>query len=306
MDKITYLGETLFRWQVGGSTYIAHPERGARLMNWSLELGDGTVRDVIHWPEIKTFEGFAKVRGGNPILFPFSARTFDRGDGGFWRDMKGVRRPMPMHGFARQGAFRTTRLDDDGFDAVLVPSDEARAAYPFAYEFTVSYRFGPLGLVCKLELENTGDEPLPWCAGHHFYFALPWTEGFTRAHYHVDIDAGRRLRQDPLGQLVEGPALGRTERMDNLVLVDTIHTDLRKPIAVFGERGAPGDVTVRIGDGRTVPAGSTFVTWTQDDAAPYYCVEPWMGPPNAPEHGIGLAQVPPGRRQAFTVAVDVG
>ena len=50
MEKIPYLGQTLIRWRVGGSTFMALPERGARLMNWNLAMGDGSVRDVIHWP----------------------------------------------------------------------------------------------------------------------------------------------------------------------------------------------------------------------------------------------------------------
>jgi galactose mutarotase-like enzyme len=68
----------------------------------------------------------------------------------------------------------------------------------------------------------------------------------------------------------------------------------------------PGDVTVRLGADPAPPPGSTFVTWTQADDSPFYCVEPWMGPANAPEHGIGLHTVPPGSRETFTVSVAVG
>jgi hypothetical protein len=90
MEKVPYLGKTLTRWQVGNSTFLALPEQGARLMNWHLNLGDGTVRDIIYWPEDADFNAFHKVRGGNPILFPFNARTFDAGELGFWRDPAGV------------------------------------------------------------------------------------------------------------------------------------------------------------------------------------------------------------------------
>ena len=44
---------------------------GARLMNWNLRMADGSVRDVIHWPEGADYDKFPAVRGGNPILFPF-------------------------------------------------------------------------------------------------------------------------------------------------------------------------------------------------------------------------------------------
>src|ERR1700735_4403467 len=106
MEKTPYSGQTLIRWRVGGSTFMALPERGARLMNWNIAMGDGSVRDVIHWPEIASLDEFTKARGGNPILFPFCARSFDRGEPGFWRDARGIRRPMPMHGLAREGAAR--------------------------------------------------------------------------------------------------------------------------------------------------------------------------------------------------------
>lgn len=306
MDKIPYLGQTLVRWRVGGSTFMAMPEHGARLMNWNIEMPDGSVRDVIHWPEIPSLADFHKVRGGNPILFPFCARSFDRGDAGFWRDARGVRRPMPMHGFARQGEFRVLSADDGGFEAVLVPGDEAHSAYPFQYEFRVAYRFGALGLACNLTLENLGDEPLPWSAGHHFYFKVPWSEGSARGDYLLRIDADKRLRQDPMGRLVAGPALAPNERLDNPALVDTFHTALRSPRAVFGERGLPGDVTLSLGGESAPPPGATYVTWTQADDSPFYCVEPWMGPANAQEHGIGLHLVPPGARETFVVKVAVG
>jgi galactose mutarotase-like enzyme len=306
MEKIPYFGKTLIRWTVGGSTFMALPEKGARLMNWNITMGDGSVRDVIHWPEIASLDEFTKARGGNPILFPFCARTFDRGENGFWRDAHGIRRPMPMHGFARQGEFRTTRVDATGFEAVLVPGDEAKMSYPFKYEFRVVYRFSPFGLTCNLVLENLGDEPLPWCAGHHFYFKVPWSEGSARGDYLIRIPADIRLRQDAEGKLVAGPKLAEHERMDNPALIDTFHTALRGPDAVFGEKGHPGDVTVTLG-ADTVPAtGSTFVTWTQANDSPFYCVEPWMGPANAPEHKMGLHLVPPGGRETFTVGVSVG
>jgi galactose mutarotase-like enzyme len=305
MEKIPYFGQNLIRWKVGGSTFLALPEKGARLMNWNLAMGDGSVRDVIHWPEIGSIADFTKARGGNPILFPFSARTFDRGETGFWRDAAGVRRPMPMHGFARQGEFRATRVDATGFEAVLVPGDEAKASYPFEYEFRVAYRFAAFGLTCHLTLENLGDTPLPWSAGHHFYFTLPWSEGAVRGDYLIRIPAGERLRQDAAGNLIPGPVLAPDERMDNPALIDTFHTALRSPEVVFGERGQAGDVVIRLGAEEQVAPGSTYVTWTQAPDSPFYCVEPWMGPANSPEHKKGLHLVAPGGRETFTVSVAV-
>ena len=180
MEKVSYQGQTLTRWRVGNSTFLALPEKGARLMNWNVTLGDGSVRDVLYWPEQADFGDVAKVRGGNPILFPFNGRCFDRGEIFFWRAADGVRRPIPIHGIARQGDFKVVHADARGFIAQFMPGDEARASYPFDYEFTVTYRFEPFGLMCEFALKNLGSEPLPWSAGHHFYFTVPWSEGAAK------------------------------------------------------------------------------------------------------------------------------
>ena len=305
MEKVPYLGQTLTRWQVGNSTFLAMPERGARLMNWHLTLGDGSVRDIVYWPELKTLDDFHRVRGGNPVLFPFSARTFDKGQLGFWSDPAGVRRPMPMHGFARQGEFKATRLDARGFSAVLVPGDEAKAAYPFNYEFTVAYRFASLGLSCEFTLRNFDSKPIPWSAGHHFYFTVPWTEGLKRGDYVIRIPATKTLRQDAAGQLVAGPALKPEERLNNEALVDSFHLGLKNNTVVFGQPGTSGQVAVSNGTSAVPPPDATFVTWAPDADSPYYCVEPWMGPPNAPETKVGLHWVQPGQSQSFVVEIAV-
>ena len=305
MEKISYQGQTLTRWRVGQSTFLALPEIGARLMNWNITLGDGSVRDVLYWPENANFGDFAKVRGGNPILFPFNARTYDRGDIHFWRAADGVRRPMPMHGIARQGSFKVTRLDARGFVAQFVPGEEARAAYPFDYDFTVTYRFDPLGLSCEVALTNLGSTPLPWSAGHHFYFTLPWSEGTTRADYAIRIPAAKRLRQDGTGGLIAGPQLNLEESIANKALLDSLHTNLRSNEVIFGEKGRAGDVVMRLGTAPVPHPDATFVTWTLNDESPFFCVEPWMGPPNAAEHQVGLHFVPPGETGKFAVSVAI-
>ena len=305
MEKVPYLGANLTRWRIGQSTFLAWPEKGARLMNWNVTLGDGSVRDVLYWPELNTLDGFHRVRGGNPILFPFNARVFDQGDIHYWKAADGVRRVMPMHGLARQGDFRVTHCDPTGFTALYVPNDEARACYPYDYEFTVRYRFEPLGLVCEFSLFNRGTVPLPWSAGHHFYFTLPWSEGLGRSDYSIRIPATRRVRQDAKGRLIPGPALKEIENLDHPELIDAIHLGLKDNTVIFGERGHAGDVVMKIGAAKAPAPDATFVTWSESATAPYYCVEPWMGPPNAPEHKTGLHFVPPGLTQTFTVTIGI-
>jgi len=306
MEKVPYLGTDVYRWEVGSSTYLASPERGARLMHWHVTHGDGSLREVIHWPELKSLDEFVRARGGNPILFPFSGRCFDGGEMCFWRDAAGKRLPMPMHGLARQGKFAITRIDTRGFAAQFVPDAEAQIAYPYDYEFTVTYRFEALGLFCEYSLRNLGTQPIPWSAGHHFYFAVPWRDGMKRSDYAIRIPSTKTHRQDQgNGQLLPGPALLLQESLESRALIDTFHTGLKTNTVVFGPKSVPGEIAVKIGTTKVPPPDATFVTWAADDNVPYYCVEPWMGPANAPSHKLGLQWVAPAQTQNFVVEIQI-
>ncbi len=67
----------------GASLLRFAPQAGGRLLSWHI---DG--QPVIYWPEVADWSHPAKIRGGNPLLFPFLGRhrvalqpppTFDPG-----------------------------------------------------------------------------------------------------------------------------------------------------------------------------------------------------------------------------------
>lgn len=305
METIDFQGVPLRRWTCGPSSYLARPELGARLMNWNLRMADGSVRDVIHWPEGTDWTNFAKIRGGNPILFPFSARTFHKGQIGQWKDAQGTVRPMPVHGFARGGQFETLALDETGFTAELKPDAAAQAAYPFNYRFTVRYVFEAVSFKVYLRLDNLGDEPILWSAGHHFYFTLHWHAGLRRSDYRFEIPAKKCFTHAPDGTL---RPVDKGWEQDNSfgdpANSDRIYTRLKGDTAVFGPNGGEEDVGIRIlGDSDTYSTWNAFVVWTESPDSPFYCVEPWMGPPNSPEHGKGLHAVGGGESATFGVEV---
>jgi len=93
--------------------------------------------------------------------------------------------------------------------------------------------------------------------------------------------------------------------MDHPDISDCVHMGLKENSVIFGERGHAGDVVVSLSTDDVPPRDAAMVTWTESAEAPFYCVEPWMGPPNSPEHKRGLHHVPPGQTQTFTVAVKV-
>jgi galactose mutarotase-like enzyme len=307
METFEYQGRKIHRWSVGASTFLVDPVAGARLISWFVEMADGSVRDVIHWPEDADYENIGKVRGGNPILFPFAGRCHVDGKSGLWQDLTGKTRPMPQHGFARDSVFELQDASETRFRAVLLADEKAVEAYPYNYEFQVSYFFNELGFLVELSLRNLEEFPIPWSPGHHFYFTLPWHEGLIRDSYEIQIPAKRALRHLENGELqpeeLEKRAL--CFNFEDASLVNRIHTHLKGSECKFGPKGGEEFVTVRFKEPESLPSSRAFVTWTESKNAPFYCVEPWMGPPNSPAHKNGLQFVNPGQAAAFTVEVSL-
>ena len=292
------------QWSVGGSTFKALPENGARLMHWGLKLANGTMRDIIYWPEDADYSNLAKVRGGNPLLFPFVARTFDQGVEGYWR-FQGKRLPMPRHGFARDAKFELIHSDEQGFTSRLAPPTSSFDAYPFKYQFLVRYHFEELSFSVDLSLENQDEVPIPWCAGHHFYFKLPWHSGLTREDYTIHIPAKKAFYHGANGALEPAKDIAVDETFSNLAIVDRIHCKLKDNVIVFGPNSGEEPVSVVIGDDKIPAPWTCLTTWTESDESPFYCVEPWMGPPGSPEHKKGLQWVDPNETKTFSVTVSL-
>ena len=306
METIDYNGITLHRWHCGPSTFLARPELGARLMNWNLQMADGSVRDVIHWPEDADFERFDKVRGGNPILFPFCGRSYHAGEIGYWPDRDGTVRPMPMHGFSHNGEFTLVATNEAGFTAELQPSKADHEAYPYDYRFTVRYEFSELALRVTLTLENLDHRPILWSAGHHFYFTLPWRAGLTRGDYQFKIPAKECYTHNADGSLEPVKPFAKQGSFGNTENSNRIFTKLHGTPTTFGPNDGDEDIRINIlQDTDTASSDNAMVIWTEFKDSPFYCVEPWMGPPNGAEHGKGLHTVAPGERSSFTVEVTV-
>ena len=142
METFEQSGAKLYKFTRGPSTFIANIENGARLMNWAVSFADGAVRDVIYWPEngpVGGGEDFGEVRGGIPVLFPFAGASFADGEKGFWKTPDNELLPMRMHGYAKGGQFKVEMASDIGFTALFMPGEDCAKAYPYKYEFRVTY-----------------------------------------------------------------------------------------------------------------------------------------------------------------------
>ncbi|KWW37267.1 galactose mutarotase-like enzyme [Cupriavidus metallidurans] len=289
-----YQGQDLLRIGNDHSYLLLAPGHGGRLVRW---VHHG--QDILFWPDDADWSRVAKIRGGNPLLFPFIGRHFVDGEAGKWRDRDGTVHALPQHGFARDLPFVVTEVSDSTVSLTLTSSDATRPGYPYEFEFTVTYRLAPDGLEAVLDTHNTGTQALPYYAGHHLYFALPHEQ---RAQSQLSMPPAERMRQNGDGSLTKPQAGDDTYTVDDPRLQDTFHA-LR---AVGSARLAMPSRTIEIAlNDETFTPWYAVTSWTERDDSDFYCVEPWLGLPNAIHHSQGLRWIKAATRERAICRLSV-
>jgi galactose mutarotase-like enzyme len=284
----------------GASLLRFAPQAGGRLLSWQR---DGQA--VIHWPDHADWSNPARIRGGNPLLFPFLGRHRVDGELGRWRDANGTVRDLPMHGFARDLPFDATLdADQQGLRMTLADSDATRAGYPFGFRFDAHYRLADdATLEVELVTTNTGDAALPYYAGHHFYFALPHTQ---RAQTRLELPRTQRRFQQPDGAIAPAEPGAPAYTLDDAGILDRFHCldgAPQQPVRLI----APGlhrTITIDLQRPGSVP-WYAVTTWTEAPESDFYCVEPWLGLPDAIHNGLGLRWLEPGQTETAALSIHI-
>ncbi|NJK93231.1 MAG: aldose epimerase [Blastochloris sp.] len=287
---MTYQGQSVIEIRNSNSRILLAPQHGGRLLLW--ELNGQT---IIHWPDDADWSNPLKIRGGNPILFPFIARHFVNGELGLWQDAEGVVREMPMHGFARSAEF-SSKVTDSGCVMSLEDSPSTHPFYPFRFLFEVEYILGTGTLEVILTTHNRSSLAMPYYAGHHFYFKLPRQD---RQDWFLDLEAETYGRQNPDGSIATAPSPQKPLCLADPDLIDLYHIHPRSPHFRLHQRSAPRHISFEL-DG---PLWHSVTSWTQHQDSDFYCVEPWLGLPNAIHHGQGLRWLEPGKKESARLLI---
>lgn len=216
-------------------------------------------------------------------------------------DGDGHVRRLALHGFASHLPFEMTAADPGGsITMTLRDTPFTRTRYPYAFEFRMTYRLLENGLEATMTVSHEAPvhgmrRPMPFYAGHHFYFELPQQLRRLSTLY---LPAARMSRQLPDGTLAPFTPGDRAYSVDDATLMDCYHV-LDEPgtvlLAIPPHPRAPTGRRIRVElDGAPDP-WYAVTTWTQRQSpADFYCVEPWMGLANAIHHGHGLRLLAPG------------
>jgi len=297
LQSSTRLGHPCLTWKKGSSTFTAFPTCGARLAEWTFDH-----QPILRWPDPADLENIAKVRGGNPILFPFAGRSHVDGAAGRWKTPDGRILQMPQHGFVRSGTTRVTEQTDEGFAAEWIPDEIAQAAYPYPHRFAIDYRFDSHRLKVRMILENRGTTPIPWAPGHHFYFGLPFTPSSQRGDWFLSHQATAAWRHRDDGGLTPEPSISPLCFDDRSISNRILAGTGLNPITIHSPKAS---FAIEITATSDTPADCCTVLWTESDSAPFYCIEPWYGLPNGTGDGTRRPLVPPQTTATFTVSITL-
>ncbi|MFS8037531.1 aldose 1-epimerase family protein [Xanthobacter sp. AM11] len=263
-----------------------------------VRLRDGEGRDLLWYGDAAFWAGRA------PLLFPIVGRL---PQDELLHD--GVRHAMKQHGFARRSRFDLLAVDPQRAVFRLMPNDEIRAQYPFAFALQVAYGLEDATLTIEARVDNPGLRPLPASFGFHPGFLWPLPYGGSRADHRLLFEAAETAPvHRPVGGLLSAagepnPAAGGVIAPDDAVFERDalIFTQLRSRRIRYGVPGRPGLEVA-------FPGMPQLGIWSKP-GAPFLCIEPWAG--HATPEGDarpfvekpGLVHIPPGGSAAFAMAI---
>lgn len=146
---------------------------GAEL--WSVKSSDGC--EYI-WQGNPEFWG-----GRAPIMFPICGRFF----GGKYTYL-GVEYEMGSHGFARHSEFALASQCEWELTLVLKSNEEIKKAYPFDFEFFVTFKLSIKEIKVEYKVVNTDSKEIIFALGGHPAFNVPLEKELKFEDYLVEFD----------------------------------------------------------------------------------------------------------------------
>ena len=210
-----------------------------------------------------------------PILFPIIGAL--KNDTYF---VEGKEYHLPKHGFFRNNeAVVLKRHENDHLVFSLKFSEEILEAYPFKFEFEVSFILKGKSLEVKHEVFNLDEEPIYFSVGGHPAFNVPLFPGETYEDYYLEFDQKMELKTAVLSK--DGLISNKSET----ILNDENKIHLRKDLfnndaLIFVAIPSKNINLVSEHSGKILTLEySDFENlgiWAKPNA-PYVCIEPWLG-----------------------------
>lgn len=255
------------------------PDLGANVSSLKLPWKDG-LRETLYLHPFYWERKSERTRGGFPFIFPICGRLERDGEAGVYL-YEGVRYKMANHGFSMRVPWNVTdNSEDDSIVLSLRDNNLTLNEYPFPFEVRLRFRIAAGMFTIEQDYINPGKEPIPYYAGFHPYFATPAPgQGKERV----------KLDYRPIEQWTYNNRLTDIITRDSPPSVPSIVSDssLNEKLTRVG---LDKEVRLIFPEGHTLHVCAEGIRdrdmfpfvqlYTMPDR-PFFCVEHWMGFPNA-------------------------
>ncbi len=316
-------GLIVLRDEAGGIEAAIAPSKGGELSGLRV-MHDGNWLETLQLArDYSPRSGFG---GKGPFLWPATGRSFppdlearrragERFDGGAY-EHGGVRRTMPIHGFARDLAWEVegTSAGGQGARALLSLADspDTRSMYPFGFRCTVEYvvEEGALELRYVVTAGEGNSEPMFFSIGNHITFLAPLIEGSDPAEMVLTSPSTTEILKTnygiPTGETrplsyADGFTLGDYPPLTATSLAG--YTEGQDPYIEYRD---PAGLTLRISHHASEipdPPVILFNVWG-DVRNGFFSPEPWVGLQNSLVQRQGLIYLDPGAEFRWDVRVS--
>lgn len=219
----------------------------------------------------------------SPVLFPIVGGLKD--DTFFFEG-----RPYNLikHGFARDMVFQKESSFGDSASFILTSNQETLSSYPFNFLLRLTYQLNGNRISVRYDVENRSEGSMFFSIGAHPAFNVPLVKGTTYEDYYLEFNEVESAQRWLLnGNLLTEPTayLDNARRLplrQNLFYEDAIiFKDLKSTrISLCSDKTSHGIHY----DFEGFPY---MGIWAAKDA-PFVCIEPWCGIPDADSHNQQL------------------
>lgn len=190
---------------------------------------------------------------------------------------------LQKHGFARKMEFDLAEQTAESLTFLLTNTPQTLEQYPFRFRFLITYRLEGSKLFHYFRVENTNQETIYFSVGGHPAFNLAVFEGETIEDYYIEFE-----KEEKVSRLVDKTGFLKNHELylNNEKIIPIKPDTFKDDALVFGNlkseniaiKNKKGNYQVKVNISEFPYLG----LWAKENA-PYVCIEPWQGIPDAPE-----------------------
>ncbi len=210
----------------------------------------------------------------SPVLFPIIGTL--KNDK---YEYEGEHYSLSRHGFARDKTFLAKQEDDATISFTLKDDADSLNVYPFHFSFAIIYRLEKNILSVTYQVENTGDDTMPFSVGGHPAFKLPLVKGTSyedyTLHFEMEENAGRwpisakgliENKPQPLLEATNNLPLNKQLFQKDAIVLKHLQSDWVSLTSAKTPHGLKFHFT-----------GFNYLGLWAVPGADFICIEPWCG-----------------------------